>query len=99
MQQQLLPLSPVLRGRGVGGGGVGPCQALPTHLSPSHLESAKRPSFVDDCCACAARVPLRWSFPLAALLVALLGFFWGERVEVNGGLGWDGVIYARWARD
>ena len=37
--------------------------------------------------------------PLAALLVALLGFFGGERVPVNGGLGWDGVIYARWASD
>lgn len=37
--------------------------------------------------------------PLCALLIALLGFGWGERVEVSGGLGWDGVIYARWARD
>lgn len=37
--------------------------------------------------------------PAAALIVALLGFLLGERVEVNGGLGWDGVIYARWARD
>ncbi|MFL5327671.1 MAG: hypothetical protein ACJ8C4_02045 [Gemmataceae bacterium] len=29
--------------------------------------------------------------------VACLAF--GERVEVNEGLGWDGVIYARWVRD
>ncbi len=35
----------------------------------------------------------------AAFLVAATGFLFGERTEVNLGLGWDGVYYARWARD
>src|SRR5579862_9541368 len=36
---------------------------------------------------------------LAALILALACFWLGERVAVNGGLGWDGVIYAGWAKD
>jgi hypothetical protein len=36
---------------------------------------------------------------LAALILALACFWLGERVTVNDGLGWDGVIYAGWAKD
>lgn len=46
----------------------------------------------------AERAPTRYTLPLAALIVALLAFSCEERVPVNGGLGWDGAIYARWAR-
>jgi len=33
------------------------------------------------------------------LAIALFNQIWGEKVEVNGGLFYDGVIYASWARD
>jgi hypothetical protein len=38
---------------------------------------------------------------LVAVVAALTLFleFHGERVPVNGGFGWDGVLYASWARD
>jgi hypothetical protein len=36
---------------------------------------------------------------VAALLVSLIAYRTAERVPVNGGFGWDGVIYARWAKD
>jgi hypothetical protein len=36
---------------------------------------------------------------LAALLLALTVWLLGERIYVQGGLGGDGVIYARWAKD
>ena len=35
-------------------------------------------------------------------IVAALGavtIAWGERIEINGGQGWDGMAYAEWARD
>ena len=36
---------------------------------------------------------------LAALFLAYFCYRYGERIQVRGGLGWDGVTYARWARD
>lgn len=36
---------------------------------------------------------------LVSLAIALVGFFAGERVQVHNGLGWDGNIYASWAKD
>jgi hypothetical protein len=33
------------------------------------------------------------------LTIALFNQIWGEKVEVNGGLFYDGVTYAAWARD
>ncbi|CDZ77506.1 hypothetical protein BN59_01789 [Legionella massiliensis] len=40
--------------------------------------------------------------PAAILLIfsyALIYFFWGERLPVSGGLGWDGLTYAAYAKD
>jgi hypothetical protein len=36
---------------------------------------------------------------LTALFLAYGCYRYGERIQVRGGLGWDGVTYARWARD
>ena len=36
---------------------------------------------------------------LAAFFLACFCYRFGERIEVRGGLGWDGYWYAKWARD
>ncbi len=36
---------------------------------------------------------------LAAFFLACFCYRFGERIEVRGGLGWDGYKYARWTRD
>jgi hypothetical protein len=36
---------------------------------------------------------------LAALFLAYACYRYGERIQVRGGLGWDGLTYARWAHD
>jgi hypothetical protein len=36
---------------------------------------------------------------LAALFLASFCCRYGERIQVRGGLGWDGATYARWVRD
>jgi hypothetical protein len=48
----------------------------------------------------------RWDFPVSSpvlvtvvLLVALCGFWFGERIEINGGLGWDGAYYSQAVKD
>jgi hypothetical protein len=33
------------------------------------------------------------------LAIGIANLLWAERLTVQGGLGWDGEVYARWARD
>jgi hypothetical protein len=40
-----------------------------------------------------------YALVLAALLISLTGFLFGERIQVGGGLGMDGQRYGAWARD
>jgi hypothetical protein len=35
---------------------------------------------------------------LVTVLLALLGVFFGEKIPINGGLGWDGLLYGTWAK-
>ncbi|MEX2138505.1 MAG: hypothetical protein WD894_04550 [Pirellulales bacterium] len=43
--------------------------------------------------------PVNWQLPALACLLATVTFLAGERIPFNNGLGWDGAIYAQWARD
>ncbi len=43
--------------------------------------------------------PVNWQIPVLACLLAIVSFAAGERIGFNNGLGWDGAIYAKWARD
>lgn len=36
---------------------------------------------------------------LAMLLIGVANILWAERLTVNGGLGWDGLLYGTWAKD
>jgi hypothetical protein len=36
---------------------------------------------------------------LAAFLIATTGFLASEKIGINDGIGWDGMIYAGWVRD
>ncbi len=36
---------------------------------------------------------------LLMLVVGMLNVIWGEKLAVNGGFGWDGALYAAWAKD
>ena len=40
-----------------------------------------------------------WQIPVLACLLAIVTYATGERIGFNNGLGWDGAIYAKWARD
>ena len=42
---------------------------------------------------------VNWQLPALACLLATVTFLVGERIPFNNGLGWDGAIYAKWARD
>jgi hypothetical protein len=42
---------------------------------------------------------VNWQLPALACLLATVTFLAGERIPFNNGLGWDGAIYAKWARD
>lgn len=46
-----------------------------------------------------ATPPVNWQLPALACLLAAVTFLVGERIPFNNGLGWDGAIYAKWARD
>jgi hypothetical protein len=42
---------------------------------------------------------VNWQLPTLACLLATVTFLVGERIPFNNGLGWDGAIYAQWARN
>lgn len=46
-----------------------------------------------------ARLGVERQMVLAAFVLSVVCFATGERVPVNGGMGWDGLAYARWAQD
>jgi hypothetical protein len=46
-----------------------------------------------------SRFQFDYALVLAALLISLTGFLFGERIQAGGGLGMDGQRYGAWARD
>src|SRR4051794_36336458 len=60
--------------------------------------SGQRSSVPSTVARSLAHLPAPYVLALAAFAISLAAFLLEERVQVNGGQGWDGIVYTEWAK-